>query len=67
MKDRNAEDFIDVIIAVPRVVDKYYFDINGIMRSTLFQIVDGSTYNNGTSNAKVPSITLKIIFMKTVE
>lgn len=65
VKDRNAEDFIDVIIAVPRVVDKYYFDINGIMRSTLFQIVDGSTYNNGTSNAKVPSITLKIIFMAT--
>lgn len=65
VKDRNTEDYIDTIIAVPRVVDKYYFDINGIMRSTLFQIVDGSTYNNGTSNAKVPSITLKIIFMAT--
>ena len=65
VKDRNADDYIDVIIAVPRVVDKYYFDINNIMRSTLFQIVDGSTYNNGTSNAKVPSITLKIIFMAT--
>lgn len=63
VKDRNDEDFIDVIIAVPRIVDKYYFNINGIMRSTLFQIVDGSTYNNGTSNAKIPSITLKIIFM----
>ena len=65
VKDRAAEDFIDVIIAVPRIVDKYYFNINGIMRSTLFQIVDGSTYNNGTSNAKIPSITLKIIFMAT--
>lgn len=65
VKDRTAEDFIDVIIAVPRIVDKYYFNINGIMRSTLFQIVDGSTYNNGTSNAKIPSITLKIIFMAT--
>ena len=63
LKDRNDEDYLDVIIAVPRVVDKYYFKINGIMRSTLFQIVDGSTYNNGTSNAKVPSITLRIIFM----
>ena len=63
LKDRNDEDYLDVIIAVPRVVDKYYFKINGIMISTLFQIVDGSTYNNGTSNAKVPSITLKIIFM----
>ena len=65
VKDRSAEDFIDVIIAVPRIVDKYYFKIDGIMRSTLFQIVDGSTYNNGTSNAKIPSITLKIIFMAT--
>lgn len=63
IKDRNEEDYLDVIIAIPRIVDKYYFKINGIMRSTLFQIVDGSTYNNGTSNAKVPSITLKIIFM----
>lgn len=65
VKDKSDEDFIEVIIAVPRIVDKYYFDINGIMRSTLFQIVDGSTYNNGTSNARVPSITLKIIFMAT--
>ena len=63
IKDRNDEDYLDVIIAIPRIIEKYYFKINGIMRSTLFQIVDGSTYNNGTSNAKVPSITLKIIFM----
>lgn len=63
IKDRNADDYLDVVISIPRVIDKYYFKINGIMRSTLFQIVDGSTYNNGTSNAKVPSITLKIIFM----
>ena len=39
VKDKSDEDFIEVIIAVPRIVDKYYFDINGIMRSTLFQIV----------------------------
>ena len=65
IKDRAEDDYLEVIIAVPRIVDKYYFKINGIMRSTLFQIVDGSTYNNGTSNAKVPSITLKIIFMAT--
>ena len=63
LRDKTAEDYLDVIICVPRVIDKYYFRINGIMRSTLFQIVDGSTYNNGTSNAKIPSITLKIIFM----
>lgn len=65
VKDKSDEDYIEVVIAVPRIVDKYYFYINGIMRSTLFQIVDGSTYNNATSNAKIPSITLKIIFMAT--
>lgn len=66
IKDKmSEEEELRVIIAVPRIVDKFYFCINGILRSTLFQIVDGSTYNNGTSNAKVPSITLKIIFMAT--
>lgn len=61
--DRNESDYLDVIIAVPRIVDGIYLMINGIMRSTLFQIVDGSTYNNATSNAKTPSITLKITLM----
>jgi len=65
VKDSKEDGTIDVVIAVPRIIDRYYFKINGIMRSTLFQIVDGSTYNNGTSNAKTPSITLKIIFMAT--
>lgn len=63
IKDRTDEDYLEVIIAIPRIVDKIYFKINGIMRSTLFQIVDNSTYNNGTSTAKTPSITLKLIFM----
>lgn len=63
IRAKDGEDTLQVIIAVPRIVDKYYFKINGIMRSTLYQIVDGSTYNNATSNAKNPSVTLKIIFM----
>ena len=33
------------------------------MRSTLFQIVDGSTYNNSTSMSKSPSVIMKLIFM----
>lgn len=65
IKAKDGEDTLDVIIAVPRIVEKYYFRINGIMRSTLYQVVDGSTYNNGTSNSKNPSVTLKIIFMAT--
>ncbi len=59
----KSEDTFDVYIAVPRVVDRYYFKINGIMRSILYQIVDGSTYNNNYTNSKIPNISFKIIFM----
>lgn len=59
----ERQDDFRVIIAVPRIIDKYYFRINGIMRSTLYQIVDGSTYNNSNSSARIPNITFKIVFM----
>ena len=59
----KSEDTFDVFIAVPRVVNRYYFLINGIMRSILYQIVDGSTYNNNYTNSKIPNISFKIIFM----
>lgn len=58
-----SEESFDVYICVPRVIDKYYFRINGIVRSTLYQIVDGSTYNNNYTNSKIPNISFKIIFM----
>ena len=61
--DKERSDKLDVIIAVPRIIDKYYFLIDGIMRSTLYQVVDGSTYNNSTSMSKSPSVTMKLIFM----
>ena len=55
---------ITVIIAVPRVVNKYYFRIGGNEYSAMYQIVDGSTYNNSTSsNSKTHSITMKNVFM----
>lgn len=63
MDELERVDDFRVIIAIPRIVDKYYFRINGIVRSTLYQIVDGSTYNNANSNAKIPNITFKIVFM----
>lgn len=59
----RSEDTFDVYLAVPRVVDDYYFRINGITRSILYQIVDGSTYNNNYTNATIPNISFKIIFM----
>jgi len=62
-KPLPTEETFKVIIAVPRIVDKFYIRINGIMRSTLYQIVDGSTYNNSNSNSKIPNISFKIVFM----
>ena len=61
--DKDTSQDLDVIIAVPRIIDKYYFKIDGIMRSTLYQVVDGSTYNNSTSMSKSPSVTMKLVFM----
>ena len=61
--DKEVSQNLDVIIAVPRIIDKYYFKIDGIMRSTLYQVVDGSTYNNSTSMSKAPSVTMKLVFM----
>ena len=55
---------IDVYIDVPRVINKYYFRINGIMYSTLYQIADGSTYNNSTSK-KDRGVSLRQIFLKS--
>lgn len=56
----KEEEYLDVLIAIPRVVNKYYFRISGTLYSTMYQIVDGSTYNNLTSNnRKRTSITLK--------
>src|SRR5574343_519547 len=54
---------IKIYISVPRIVDKYYFRIAGSTYSAMYQIVDGSTYNNSdSSNKKVDqSVTLKKI------
>lgn len=62
----NPEKFesknIQVLIEVPRIVDKYYFRIYGNKYASTFQIVE-STYNNSSSNSKIPTVTLKTIFM----
>lgn len=52
-----------VLIEVPRIVDKYYFQIFGNVYSSMFQVVDGSTYNNTSSNSKTQCVTLKTMFM----
>ena len=60
---KDGEDEIDVLIAVPRVVDKFYFRLNGTLYSSMYQIVDASTYNTTTSESNTKHfITLKTIF-----
>lgn len=53
----------EVLITLPRYVNNYYFRIQGNYYAPMFQIVDGSTYNNCTSNSKVQTVTLKTRFM----
>lgn len=59
----DEEETLDVYIVVPRIVDKYYFRINGNIFSAMYQIVDASTYNNSTTSAKKSCVTLKTMFM----
>lgn len=60
----NPEQILEVLIALPRFVRKYYFRLSGNYYTTIFQIVDGSTYNNSTaSQSKVDSVTMKTMFM----
>ena len=63
-KPEQSEGTLEVLIMLPRFVNKYYFRIQGNYYNPVFQIVDGSTYNNATSsNSKVQTITLKNQFM----
>lgn len=60
----NPEKELEVLIAVPRFTRNYYFKLSGNYYATIFQIVDGSTYNNSTaSNSKVDTVTMKTMFM----
>lgn len=53
-----------VLIEVPKIVDKYYFRIFGNIYSSIYQVVDGSTYNNSnSSNPKSQNIAFKTLFM----
>lgn len=59
----NPSKNLEVLIAVPIYVKKYYFKLSGNYYNTIYQIVDGSTYNNASSKqAKVDTNTLKTNF-----
>lgn len=63
-KPKQSEGKFQSLIILPIYVDKYYFRIGGNYYSPMYQIVDGSTYNNVTSsNSKNTKVTLKTQFM----
>ena len=62
-KNGLVSDNITVYIAIPRIIDKFYFRLNGNIYSAMYQIVDASTYNNSAAkNSKKQSVTFKTIF-----
>lgn len=61
----NPHDSLRVLIALPKIVDKYYYRINGGYYYAMYQIVDGSTYNNTSSRSKYQNVVYKTIFMPT--
>ena len=58
----DGREMFDIIIAIPKVIEKFYFKINGNVRSAMYQIVDAFTYNNRTSNHKYEMLTVKSPF-----
>ena len=60
----NPTRILEVLIELPKYVNKYYFRLQGNYYNTIYQIVDGSTYNNATTNNnKNDVVTLKTLFM----
>lgn len=62
---KDPWEILDVLIILPRFTRKYYFKLNGNYYSDIFQIVDGSTYNNannGTKSKKAPCNSFKTLF-----
>ena len=60
----NPWEILTVLIVLPRFTKKYYFRLNGNYYTDIFQIVDGSTYNNitGGKNKKSQCNTFKSMF-----
>lgn len=57
---KGESDTLTVYLAVPRLLNKFYFRLSGNMYSAMYQIVENSTYNNTTStNSKSHRITFR--------
>lgn len=63
IKNGYVDERFDTFIAVPRIVDDFYFRIKGNLYYPMYQVVDASTYNDTTcKNKKKHSITFKTAF-----
>ena len=58
----DTHEIVETVLAVPRVVNGQYVNLNGNERQMMFQMVDASTYNNQTSNSKNPMVVFKTNF-----
>lgn len=64
IKAKDGVMQLPVHIALPRIVNKYYFHIYGNDYYAMYQVVDNSTYNNSmAASSKRQTVTLKTIFM----
>ena len=58
----DGREMIETLLAVPRVVKKYYYKINNTLRYSMWQLVEATTYNNQVSNTgkgKSPLVVFK--------
>ena len=59
---KGVSRYLDVYIAVPRIINKFYMRLSGSIYSAMHQIVEASTYNNTTStNSKHHRVVLRTI------
>ena len=58
----DGREIIESVLAIPRVVNGQYINLNGNTKQMMLQLVDASTYNNQTSNAKNPMVVFKTQF-----
>ncbi len=61
LKAKDERLVVNVPIAIPKFVNKFYVNLQGNYYLPLMQIVDASTYNNSLTNSKSQSVVLKTL------
>lgn len=64
---KGVSTYLDVYIAIPRIIDKFYMRLSGSVYSPMYQILEASTYNNTTTaNSKKDNVTLRTLFSNII-